>query len=222
MQTSLAPEGFGPAATDECNLALPVDGDLRACAVGNDLRLRLRPRLRRTPTARRSWPRSRNLFYITNYLHDWYYDAGFDEASGNAQTNNFGRGGLGNDALLAVAQDYTGLQQRVHVHAGRRQRPRMHNFCGRRRCPWSRCWRLRRWPASRSPASAEFGALAFDLTNPVVQALDRRNDGPTDHRRLHRVHQRGRRRRQDRAHRPRGLPVRRSRRRTRRTPARQA
>ena len=24
-------------------------------------------------------------FYVTNYLHDWYYDAGFDEAHGNAQ-----------------------------------------------------------------------------------------------------------------------------------------
>ena len=33
------------------------------------------------------------LFYDINFLHDWFYDAGFDEASGNAQTDNYGRGG---------------------------------------------------------------------------------------------------------------------------------
>ena len=48
------------------------------------------------------------LFYLNNFLHDWFYDAGFDEPSGNAQTSNFGRGGLGADALLAEAQDYSG------------------------------------------------------------------------------------------------------------------
>ena len=45
------------------------------------------------------------LFYTTNWLHDYYYDSGFDEASGNAQLSNFGRGGAGNDPLLAEAQD---------------------------------------------------------------------------------------------------------------------
>src|SRR3954467_1189053 len=35
------------------------------------------------------------LFYDVNFFHDWYYDAGFDEASGNAQDDNLGRGRLG-------------------------------------------------------------------------------------------------------------------------------
>jgi hypothetical protein len=48
------------------------------------------------------------LFYTTNYLHDVFYDAGFDEASGNAQTDNFGRGGLGKDPIKAEAQDSSG------------------------------------------------------------------------------------------------------------------
>lgn len=48
------------------------------------------------------------LFYTTNYLHDWFYDAGFDEASGNAQASNYGRGGIGGDRLLVEAQDYSG------------------------------------------------------------------------------------------------------------------
>jgi MYXO-CTERM domain-containing protein len=48
------------------------------------------------------------LFVMNNFLHDWYYDSGFDEKAGNAQTSNFGRGGLEGDALLAEAQDYSG------------------------------------------------------------------------------------------------------------------
>lgn len=48
------------------------------------------------------------LFYTTNYLHDYWYDSGFDEAAGNAQANNFGRGGVANDAMRAEAQDFSG------------------------------------------------------------------------------------------------------------------
>jgi len=46
-----------------------------------------------------------HLFYVTNYLHDWWYDSGFDEYAGNAQKVNYGRGGEENDPLLAEAQD---------------------------------------------------------------------------------------------------------------------
>ena len=45
------------------------------------------------------------LFYYTNVLHDWLYGHGFDEASGNFQVDNFGRGGSGGDPVLAEAQD---------------------------------------------------------------------------------------------------------------------
>lgn len=48
------------------------------------------------------------MFYTTNFLHDWFYDAGFDEKSGNPQKSNFERGGAGNDVLLAETQDYSG------------------------------------------------------------------------------------------------------------------
>lgn len=50
-----------------------------------------------------------NLFYVNNYLHDQFYDHGFDEKSGNAQKVNFGRGGVEGDALNAEAQDYSGF-----------------------------------------------------------------------------------------------------------------
>lgn len=48
------------------------------------------------------------LFYLNNYLHDRYYLSGFNEAAGNAQQNNYGRGGLGNDSIKAEGQDGSG------------------------------------------------------------------------------------------------------------------
>ena len=46
-----------------------------------------------------------NLFYWNNIMHDVSYQYGFDEASGNFQANNLGRGGAGNDYVFADAQD---------------------------------------------------------------------------------------------------------------------
>ncbi|KAH6565974.1 hypothetical protein BASA62_006971 [Batrachochytrium salamandrivorans] len=39
-----------------------------------------------------------NLFYVSNVMHDISYQYGFTESAGNFQTNNFGKGGQGNDA----------------------------------------------------------------------------------------------------------------------------
>jgi hypothetical protein len=49
-----------------------------------------------------------NLFYWCNWMHDRLYELGFTEAAGNFQNNNFGRGGLGSDAIQADAQDGSG------------------------------------------------------------------------------------------------------------------
>ncbi|OAQ28048.1 hypothetical protein K457DRAFT_139171 [Linnemannia elongata AG-77] len=49
-----------------------------------------------------------NLFYWNNQVHDVFHHYGFDEESGNFQENNFGKGGLGNDAVIANAQDGSG------------------------------------------------------------------------------------------------------------------
>lgn len=45
-----------------------------------------------------------NLFYWCNIYHDILYQYSFDEPAGNFQTNNLGRGGLGNDQVTALAQ----------------------------------------------------------------------------------------------------------------------
>jgi len=49
-----------------------------------------------------------SMFYVVNWLHDWWYDHGFDEVSGNAQTSNYERGGMEGDPLLAQGQDASG------------------------------------------------------------------------------------------------------------------
>lgn len=46
-----------------------------------------------------------NLFYMNNIMHDVWYQYGFNEANRNFQTVNYGRGGTGNDAVNAEAQD---------------------------------------------------------------------------------------------------------------------
>ncbi|HMC98387.1 MAG TPA: M36 family metallopeptidase, partial [Flavobacteriales bacterium] len=46
-----------------------------------------------------------NLFYWNNLMHDVWYQYGFDDPGGNFQQNNYGRGGAGNDYVLADAQD---------------------------------------------------------------------------------------------------------------------
>jgi hypothetical protein len=50
-----------------------------------------------------------NLFLMNNYLHDDYYDHGFDEVSGNAQILNYDRGGVEGDALNVEVQDNSGF-----------------------------------------------------------------------------------------------------------------
>ncbi|HEX8098284.1 MAG TPA: M36 family metallopeptidase, partial [Pyrinomonadaceae bacterium] len=48
------------------------------------------------------------MFFHVNWLHDRWYEAGFDEASGNAQQSNFGLGGVGGDPVLAEGNDFSG------------------------------------------------------------------------------------------------------------------
>ena len=49
-----------------------------------------------------------NLFYVNNWLHDFWYDVGFNETAGNGQASNYGRGGVAGDPIIAQAQDWGG------------------------------------------------------------------------------------------------------------------
>jgi len=68
------------------------------------------------------------LFYTCNWMHDRLYELGFTEAAGNFQNNNFGRGGLGNDAVQADAQDGSGYNNANYTPADEGSAPRIQMY----------------------------------------------------------------------------------------------
>jgi large repetitive protein len=113
------------------------------------------------------------LFYVTNFLHDWYYDAGFNEVAGNAQASNYGRGGVEGDGLRAEAQDYSGTDNANMSTPSDGGPPRMQMYV------WTA--QVRRGLAVTAPPAAvrnlniglaSFGPQAFSVTAPVVAAAD--------------------------------------------------
>lgn len=112
------------------------------------------------------------LFYDVNALHDWFYDAGFDEAAGNAQQDNYGRGGVDGDPLLAQAQDYSGLNNANMTTPPDGFSPWMQMYL------WNNSDLVRirvDAPASiaglKDATSADFGAQSFQTSGPLVLAL---------------------------------------------------
>ena len=69
-----------------------------------------------------------NLFYWVNLNHDIFYHYGFDEASGNFQLNNYGRGGLEFDQVYADAQDGSGQNNATFLTLEDGISPRMEMF----------------------------------------------------------------------------------------------
>lgn len=69
-----------------------------------------------------------NLFYYNNVMHDFSYNLGFTESARNFQTDNFGRGGLGNDSVRAEAQDGSGTNNANFATPPDGQRPRMQQY----------------------------------------------------------------------------------------------
>ena len=66
-----------------------------------------------------------NLFYLNNTAHDILYRLGFDEAAGNFQIDNFGKGALGADPVNAEAQDGSGTDNANFSTPPDGQQPRM-------------------------------------------------------------------------------------------------
>ncbi len=114
-----------------------------------------------------------SLFFTLNWLHDFWYDVGFTEAAGNAQADNFGRGGQGGDPLLGEAEDNAlgGSRNNANMSTpSDGMSPRMQVFV------WSGKQELTvtASPNNRSPAtgSGAFGPQDFDLAGTVVLADD--------------------------------------------------
>jgi hypothetical protein len=69
-----------------------------------------------------------NAFFLVNDWHDRTYLLGFNEASRNFQTNNFGKGGAQNDPVNVDAQDGSGTNNANFSTPADGSRPRMQMF----------------------------------------------------------------------------------------------
>ncbi|HKY32872.1 MAG TPA: M36 family metallopeptidase [Candidatus Polarisedimenticolia bacterium] len=119
------------------------------------------------------------LFYDVNFLHDWFYDAGFDEAAGNAQVSNHGRGGLELDAMRAEAQDFSGRNNANMSTPSDGLRPRMQMYVfdgiGRRTLTVPSGPAAGLYPAGY----ALFGPTSFSVTG-VLELVSDPSGSPTD------------------------------------------
>jgi extracellular elastinolytic metalloproteinase len=115
------------AQTDETNddVYIAVAGEVRP---SNALRNFIYPiDLLQEPTTYREAVVT-NLFYWNNVIHDINYLYGFDEAAGNFQQNNYGKGGQGNDRVDADAQDGSGKNNANMLTLPEGISPRMQMF----------------------------------------------------------------------------------------------
>jgi Fungalysin metallopeptidase (M36)/PA domain len=117
-------------------------------------------------------------FYVANWLHEYWYDSGFDEKGKNAQLNNYGRGGTGNDRMQLQTQDFSGRdnsnmstpgdggspQMQIYVWSGRDQKE------------------LHATPpdADFASGSAQFGPDAFTLDGILTEVDDKSFPSVTD------------------------------------------
>ncbi len=120
-----------------------------------------------------------NAFFMVNWMHDWWYDSGFTETTGDGQLDNLGRGGVANDQLLVTSQAgaNTGLRNNADMSTpADGARPRMRMFL----------WTAGTNTAVITPAGTRrseafaAGPRNFDLTGSVVAVTDTvapNNDG---------------------------------------------
>ncbi len=115
-----------------------------------------------------------DLFFTMNYMHDLFYDAGFDEPSGNPQQDNYGRGGAAGDPIHAESQDNSGLDNANATAFADGTSPRVQMYL----------WNTAGAPASLSVTSPPLGTLSpvgvgytsgqksFNLTGTLVLYAD--------------------------------------------------
>ncbi|HVV81693.1 MAG TPA: M36 family metallopeptidase [Kofleriaceae bacterium] len=114
-----------------------------------------------------------SLFYTMNWLHDDWYDAGFVEAAANGQLDNYGRGGVEGDPLLAEAQDNANGGARNNANMSTPEdgmSPRMQVYL------WTGADHVDMtvMPTGRTPNvdGAAFDPRIYDITGALVAATD--------------------------------------------------
>lgn len=116
-------------------------------------------------------------FYWINWLHDFHYDSGFAEVDGNAQQDNFGRGGLGNDRILAEGQDNSGTNNANMATPADGASPRMQMYVFSPVAPHTLTFNSTNYGHG---VSTTFGPQSFNISGNVVAAIDAADvSGPT-------------------------------------------
>ena len=120
-------------------------------------------------------------FYDVNFMHDYWYDSGFDEKAGNGQKDNYGRGGKPNDALRLEVQDGLNIGNRDNSNMstlGDGYPPRMQIYV------WSgsdtRVLHATPPDADEPSGTAQFGPDKFDLKGELVDINDGAFPSTTD------------------------------------------
>ena len=122
------------------------------------------------------------LFYDVNWLHDYWYDSGFNEAAGNAQDDNYGRGGAGGDRLQAQAQDgaLTGSRNNANMTTpGDGVSPIMQMYLW---SPRNNTATLMLSPGDQEyvVSKGQFSPTTYDLSGPMVLIDDGQGMSSTD------------------------------------------
>ena len=121
-----------------------------------------------------------NFFYIVNYLHDTFYDAGWDEKSRNPQLDNFGRGGVDKDPIRAEAQDYTGRNNANASTPADGASPRIQMYLFDPQEDALRITMPMDLAKTLTVGRASFGAQKYDITAEVVSVNDGMGMSPSD------------------------------------------
>src|SRR2546423_8157087 len=126
------------------------------------------------------------IFYVTNWLHDYWYDSGFDEKAGVAQLSNLGRATDGEgDPLRAEAQDSADNGQSNNANMstftdGRSPRMQMYVWTG---MPNRQLTTTPPITTVDGIGASGFGPQTFDVTGSAVLSTDGSTDavppGPT-------------------------------------------
>jgi large repetitive protein len=154
-----APDGFS-------------DGDLRGRTSAPDLfDFLFDPTMQPESSETQRLASIQNHFYLINFLHDLFYDRGFDEASGTAQVDNYGRGGREGDPILAQSHDFGGTNNANMSTPADGASPRMQMYI------WTRgATNATITSGEDDPITlvgiANWGPTGFDLTAPTVLAQD--------------------------------------------------
>jgi hypothetical protein len=74
------------------------------------------------------FPGTLSLFYYNNIVHDYLYTLGFTEALFNMQQDNFGKGGIGRDGIIAQVQDGSGTNNANMSPSAEGSHPRMQMY----------------------------------------------------------------------------------------------